>query len=121
MIMERNYDDTEYTKPVSLTSGEEDTVDIVGILRKTLRYWYWFVLGLILALLAAFLYIRYTPKVYSVDATIQIKDDKNGGLKGLQEDILSQITLTSASSNIQNEIVVLKSHTLVGRVVKRLG
>ncbi len=93
----------------------------MAILRKGLRYWYWFAIGLILALVAAFIYIRTTPRVYSVDATLQIKDEKGGGVSNIQDDILSQLTLLSGTSNLQNEIVVLKSYPLVGQVVKKLG
>ena len=32
-------------------------------IRKYFRYWYWFALGILLALIGGYLYLRYTPKI----------------------------------------------------------
>lgn len=102
---------------------EEQSVNIRDVLRKCLRHWYWFVIGLILAFFAAWLYNRYTTPVYEVNAILLIKDDKSpgGSSSDLQNDILSQLTLLTGSSNVQNEMAILQSRTLIGSVVKDLG
>ena len=55
---------------------EEDNFDLKGIIIKIISYWYLFVIGVIIALIAGFLYNRYTPKVYQVSASVFIKEDK---------------------------------------------
>ena len=43
---------------------------------KYLKHWKWFVLGIFVALLVAFLYLRYTVANYKAVATILVKDDR---------------------------------------------
>ena len=47
-------------------------------IRKYFRYWYWFTLGVLLALIGAYLYLRYTPKIYSSSAKIKILNKTKG-------------------------------------------
>jgi capsular exopolysaccharide synthesis family protein len=78
---------------------------------KYLKYWYWFVLGLAVALTAALLYLRYTPKVYSSEAKISILD-KNKGLE------LPSAMFQSSNIKLENEIEILKSYPIIEKVVK---
>ncbi|MGB1451829.1 MAG: hypothetical protein ACPG7E_08985, partial [Marinirhabdus sp.] len=50
-----------------------------------LRYWYLFVLGVVIALACAYVHLRYADRVYGTMATIVIKDEKNGG--GIPEEL----------------------------------
>ena len=63
-----------------------------------------------------------TP-VYNISATVLIKDDKKGGntggMAGLEE--LGLSGLISSSQNIDNELEVLRSKTLVKEVVNQLN
>ncbi|MCK5471163.1 MAG: hypothetical protein KAI99_21715, partial [Cyclobacteriaceae bacterium] len=43
--------------------------DVKIILAKVLRRWYWVVLALTIAIIAAFLYIRYQDPLYVVKAS----------------------------------------------------
>ena len=55
-----------------------EKIDLRAELNKYLRYWYWFVLGALLCLLAGWLYLRYTTPEYNISSTLLIKDDKKG-------------------------------------------
>lgn len=103
-----------------IEAQEEQSVNIRDIFRKSIRHWYWFAIGLVLALIAARLYVRYATPVYQVDAVLLIKDDKGPGGSNMQNDILSQLTLITGSSNVQNEMAILQSRTLIERVVRDL-
>jgi capsular exopolysaccharide synthesis family protein len=102
---------------------EEQTINLRDILIKCSRYWYWLVTGLILAMAAAYLYIRYATPVYDTNAELLIKDDKSSGIAegDLQNDILGQLSLLSGNSNVQNEMAILQSRTIVERAVRDLG
>lgn len=80
--------------------------------QKYLKYWYWFVLSLIIALTAAYLYLRYTPKIYTAEAKIEILD-KNKGL-----DLPSKLMFNQSNLNLDNKIEILKSYPIIERVVK---
>jgi len=93
--------------------------DIKSILRKYLRYWYLFLIGAGIALAAAFVYLRYATPLYLASTTIMFKDQGKGG--GLTETAaFSDIELLSTSKSIDNEILILKSHNIMKRVIDEL-
>ncbi|MDP5082554.1 MAG: tyrosine protein kinase, partial [Winogradskyella sp.] len=83
--------------------------------RKYLRYWFWFVLGVLLALFGAYLYLRYTPKVYNTTAKIKILNKT----KGLELPSAA-LVFNRSNINLENEIEILKSHRIMEQVVHRL-
>ena len=52
----------------------EETTSLVEILLRYVRYWKWFVLGIIVALASLFVYLRYTTPIYKVSASIVLKE-----------------------------------------------
>ena len=83
--------------------------------RKYLRYWMWFVLGLVLAGFCAYLYLRYTPKVYKSSAKIKILNKT----KGLELPS-SAFIFNRSNINLENETEILKSYRIIESVVDRL-
>src|SRR5690606_1840416 len=82
-------------------------------------YWKYFLLSVIISIIAASLYIRFKAPLYEVDATILIKDDKKGA--GLSElSAFEDLGLLKNSNSIDNEIEVLKSRSLMNLVVQEL-
>jgi tyrosine-protein kinase Etk/Wzc len=99
---------------------EAEEIDIKALTAKYLRYWYLFALGIIVCLTIAFLYLRYSTPQYSVSATMLIKDDKKG--PDLADNaIFSDLDIFNSKKNIDNEIEVLKSKTLMQRVLTELS
>ena len=84
-------------------------------IKKYLRYWYWFALGVILALIGAYIYLRYTPKIYSSSAKIKILDKSKG-----IELPSSAFIFNRSNINLENEIEILKSYRIIEEVVKQL-
>ncbi|NDK57503.1 GumC family protein [Pontibacter fetidus] len=100
--------------------AEAEEIDIKAIAAKYLRYWYLFVLGVIVFGLVAFLYLRYSTPQYSISATLLIKDDKKG--PDLADNaIFSDLDIFNSKKNIDNEIEVLKSKSLMQRVLSELS
>lgn len=95
---------------------EDSNLDIKGIVIKVLSYWYLFLIGVVIALTAGFLYNRYTPKVYQVSASLYIKEDK------MTIDPTSMMTgLTfKSNNNISNEIGILQSFSIKERTLNEL-
>jgi tyrosine-protein kinase Etk/Wzc len=100
----------------NIDTSNEGEFNIGEIFYKYLIFWKWFVLGAIISLVAAFLYLRYTAKVYQTSAKIKILDDSKGG-SPLPE--LSMMFPTNRV-NLDNEMEILKSHRLIERVVAEL-
>ena len=98
---------------------QEEKVDIKNLLFRYYNNWYYFVISVFFFALIAFAYIRYTTPIYSVSSTILIRDDNNTQLGA--ENILEGMELFSGKTNINNEIVVLKSFSLINQVIDELG
>ena len=104
-----------------LRSEQPEGKDLKRILLHYTRYWYLFLLGGALAVIVAFLYLRYyaVPQ-YSVYSTILIKDDKSeAGLSSA--DALNDLSTFKSARNIDNETQILTSQSLMTRVIKELG
>ena len=98
---------------------QEERVDLKALFFRYYSHWYYFVISLFACAVIAFIYIRYTTPVYSVSSTILIRDDNNTQLGA--ENILEGMELFSGKTNINNEIVVLKSFSLIDKVVNELA
>ncbi|RFS22015.1 capsular biosynthesis protein [Chitinophaga silvatica] len=89
------------------------------ILDAFLGHWYLFLLFVILCTAGAWGYLRYTTSSYKVNAKILVKDDDKGGDIPGQE-ILQQLAVFSNKSSVDNEVEILKSRTLMQKVVTTL-
>ncbi len=92
--------------------------NVRAMLMRYVRNWPWFVLSLILAGAAGYVYLLYQPPVYNVKASMLIKDEKKG-ISG--ESLMKEMDLFTPSKVVENEQEILKSYTLMDRVVDKLG
>lgn len=91
----------------------DDGFDIKKEFFKYFYYWKYFLISTILFVIVAFTYLRYSPKVFSVSAKIQIIDKKESSLE-----LPSAAELFSNSKiNLENEIEVLKSYPILEEVI----
>lgn len=83
--------------------------------------WYWFAISLGLTFTVATLYLLVTPPVYTRTASILVKDDSKGGSStGSGMGDFSDFGIFKNNTNINNELLTLKSPTLMTEVVYRL-
>ncbi|MEM7185267.1 MAG: polysaccharide biosynthesis tyrosine autokinase [Bacteroidota bacterium] len=85
------------------------------------RYWYLFILGLILAVAGAFIYLRYSTTFYMSTATVIIKDEKSGGggeLAAFTE--LGNFLDRYGTSKIENELAVFRSKRIIKEALETL-
>ncbi|MFD2570782.1 GumC family protein [Spirosoma soli] len=96
----------------------EQQPNLRAVLMRYVRNWPWFVLSLLLALAAAYVYLLYQPPVYKVQASLLIKDEK----KGISDQsLMKELDIFTTSKVVENEMEILKSYTLMDRVVNNLG
>ena len=103
--------------------SKEENIDVKELLFKYLIHWPWFVGAVIACLIAAWVYLYMSTPVYTISATVLIKDDKKGGSAGMLSGLesLGLDGMVSSSQNIDNEIEVLRSKTIAKEVVEDLG
>src|SRR5690606_35133301 len=71
------------------------------------------------ALLCGYLFLRYSTPVYRIHAKVLVKDDRRGGDFG--ESVLQDLGIERGKNNVENEIEIFKSLTLMKRVVSELN
>ena len=101
----------------------EEQIDFQALLFKYIIHWPWFVTAVLLCLVAAWLYLHWATPIYNISATVLIKDEKKGGGVGLSSELedMGLSGLMTSSKNIDNELEVLRSKTLVKEVVNQLN
>lgn len=96
-------------------------IDLQKWLGKLLSYWWLFLICLTLAYASGKLYLRYATFQYSARAILLIKDAGSSGVISEQGVLLNDQGNFGGSKAMDNEIQILKSLTLMERVVDRLG
>ena len=95
--------------------SDEQSIDIKSIIYTFLRNWYWFVLGAVVALVAAFLINRYTTSIYQAKGTVIVKEGR-----GVDPTAIMTTGNFSNYQNLDNEIAILRSYSLTDRVVRNM-
>lgn len=104
---------------------QEESINLRAILIKYLVYWPWFIASIVICLGCSFFYLRLQTPIYNATAAVLIKESDsrsktmaqaNGAVAALQD-----ISGFSMTSNFDNEVEILKSRTLIKKVVSELG
>lgn len=93
-------------------------IDIKQVIKKVLAGWYYFLFTAAVILPLAFLHTRLTDKVYQVRASILLGNGKEDGIRS--EKFLKGMELLTENTDLEDEIGILKSYSMVGRAVKKL-
>ncbi|GAB3961606.1 polysaccharide biosynthesis tyrosine autokinase [Spirosoma harenae] len=101
---------------LTLEEEEEVGTGVLHYIFKILRYWHWIALALIVSFTYAYIYLKKYIPIYKVNATILIKDDKK-----LNDNILNKLSMNNKNKLVENEIEVLKSRALAGKVIDDLN
>ena len=102
------------------TNTKEDSIN--DIISGYTRYWFYFLISILLSGVLAAMFLRYANPIYSSSSTIIIKDEKSGG--GAAElAALTDLSFFSnfSSSKIGSELTILESKTLIAAAVESLG
>ena len=102
----------------NLLNRKEENFNLKKEISYYLFFWPWFLLTIIMALLGSYTYLRYTPKIYSSSAQIQIKkSDASSSFLTTEVTTLFQGTRV----NVQNDIAVITSNHILTKVVQLLN
>jgi capsular exopolysaccharide synthesis family protein len=97
-----------------------ETIDLRELFFKYLRKWYWFVISVIACLIVSYIYLKVTNDVYQVQTTILLRKDQSSNM--LDMSMLDGLGIPSATSKeVEDEIQVLSSKTLMTNVIRSLG
>jgi len=103
------------TAPVS---KEEDSVNIREVLQRYTYHWPLFILFFVVMMIAALFYFKVKKQSYDVMATVQIQDDsKDPNKPSENKSALEQLNLISPPKLVENEMEIMRSVSLVNKVV----
>ncbi|OOG64597.1 tyrosine-protein kinase [Flavobacterium sp. A45] len=86
-----------------------------------LVHWRWFLIGTLISIIIATIYLRYTTPQFKATAIILVKDEKKGGMLSELSAFSDMGIESGLKNNLDNEIEILKSRTLIENTVKKLN
>lgn len=98
---------------------ETSGFDYKTFLVKLLMYWPWIVGCVAVFLIGAFFYLKTLTPLYTVSSSVLIKDDK-GQSSGNEASLSDLGFITSSTQSFDNELEILRSRTLLKKVVTAL-
>jgi len=99
---------------------KDESIDLLELLMKYLRHWKWFVASIVVCFIALMVYLKYTTPIYEIKTTVLLKDDKKGG--GMADmAAFKDLGMFDVKNNVDNELEILKTGSLMENVVKRMG
>ena len=95
---------------------EEESLNLKKEFSYYLFFWPWFLLTVVFALIGSYIYLRYTPNIYSSSAQVQItKSDASSSF------LTTEVTsLFGTRVNVDNDISVITSNHILSQVVQQL-
>lgn len=99
---------------------QEKGLNLREVIAKYLRYWPWFILSVLIAIVIARVYLHYTPLSYQTTASILIKDEKSSNVSQLA--IFQDLGVGDKipGINLENEIEILNSRAITEKLVRKL-
>jgi tyrosine-protein kinase Etk/Wzc len=100
--------------------SDDDNIDIKRYISLFLSNWYWFTISLFISITLAYSINRYSQQIFSVSATLLIKDDQLGNMNSNTGSVIPGGDIFKSQQNPKNEMGILRSFSLNYRVMKEL-
>lgn len=100
-----------------------ESINLREVFIKYLLKWHWFLISIVICFIIAYFYLKITNDQFQVQSTILIRKDKStsGLLDMSMLDGLGGGDLSGSSKEVEDEIQVLTSKTLMTNMIKSLG
>lgn len=102
------------------TESDDSNLDIREIVEKYLSYWKWFLLGVVISVIFAYLSLSFKRPSYEANAAIKIKNEQSGDQTTLSA-FQDLGILGPVNQNVEDEMEILSSKDLVEEVIRSLG
>jgi len=98
---------------------QQEEISIIEIFFHYLHFWKFFIFSVLICLGVAYVYLLYTTPQYRVYSRVLINDDRKGQSMDMTS-AFNDIGVIRPKSNIDNEVEILRSQTLMKSVVDSL-
>lgn len=106
-------------EPTKKPAPPSDDIDLMRYVSLFISNWLWIAAALFLALGIAYVFNRYSQRVYSVGSTLLIKEQQNSGAIANMEQLFAG-DMYNPYPNLDDEVAIIKSYTLNYRVIEEL-
>ena len=99
--------------------NEEQEINLYALFFKYMVYWPWFVASVLVCCIGMYVFLRYQTPVYNITSSVLIKEDekKGGNVAANGLAAIQDLGMFSMTNNFDNEVEILKSRTLIKKVV----
>ncbi|WEK71729.1 MAG: polysaccharide biosynthesis tyrosine autokinase [Candidatus Chryseobacterium colombiense] len=106
-----------------LDQNQEESLNLRELIKPYLHRWYWFIIGVIITIIGAWFFLRYSVPVYNTEETLLIKEVKKSSSGQPELSVISELSGIGGmgTNSVDNEIEIFKSKKLMLSVVKELG
>lgn len=102
-----------------MAAPASDIIDLRAVVRKIMRRWWWFAITGLIAGSLGVAYLKTTPKTYMVSARMLMGEGERG-FGARQEDFLKGMSLVRGNSQIEDDIALLTSRSMLVKTLNRL-
>ncbi len=107
-----NTADNEFAVPAN------SQFDVKKFIYKIIGVLPWFIVSVVLCIIASKIYLRYTMPVNKISAFLLIKSQEEGG--NTEYKTLKEMGLVTQNNDIENEMDIIQSYSLLKKVVDSL-
>jgi tyrosine-protein kinase Etk/Wzc len=112
---------TNHNTALETSLSSEESIDLKKVFAKIIDKWPWFLISIIICMIASVLYTKYTPPVYQITAKVLVNDNEKGGSLGKQAGALMDFGgLIGSKNSVDNETEILKTRFLMEQVVREM-
>lgn len=104
---------------LQLSQSDQNQNDLQIIISLILKNWYWFIITATVAMFIVRFYVSHTLPVFRTSTTVLINESGDNRFAGNAQ-ILQGLGLPGGMSNLQNQIMILKSLSLTESTLKEL-
>ncbi len=103
--------------------NEEQEINLYALFFKYMVYWPWFVASVLVCCIGMYVFLHYQTPVYNITSSVLIKEDnkKGGAATAMGLAAIQDLGMLSMTSKFDNEVEILKSRTLIKKVVSDMG
>ena len=93
-------------------------INIKEIILKLLSKWYYFLIAMFIVIPLAYAYLKFTPRQYQVRASLLLKSEDPNAMSS--EQFLKGMDLFTPKTELEDEIGILKSYSMVEQAMRQL-
>ncbi|MBC3794565.1 GumC family protein [Spirosoma utsteinense] len=96
---------------------ESEGLNLRNLMSRYIKRWPWFIVSVGFMLAGAFIYLLDKQPIYQIQASLLVQDQQKGSE---QNSALKELGVFTPKQVVENEIEILRSFTLMNRVVEKL-